>query len=60
MLAQLTMSALNGLAAWWWDNRDVPREQVVGTAMDLLWSGIAALGRGGPFEAAHAEPQEAV
>jgi len=50
MLAQLTMSGLNGLAAWWWDNQDAPREQVVGTAVDLLWSGIAALGRGGSFE----------
>jgi len=58
MLAQLTMSALNGLAAWWWDNRDVPREQVVGTAMDLLWSGISALGRGGAFEAEQAESEE--
>jgi AcrR family transcriptional regulator len=52
MLAQLTVFGLNGLAAWWWDNQDVPRAQVVGTAMDLLWSGISAIGRGGPFEAA--------
>jgi len=51
MLAQLTLFGLNGLAAWWWDNPDVPREQVVDTAMDLLWTGISALGRGGPFEA---------
>jgi len=54
MLAQLTVFGLNGLAAWWWDNRDVPREQVVGTAMDLLWSGISALGRGPAFEASRA------
>lgn len=58
MLAQLTMSALNGLAAWWWGNRDVPREQIVGTAMNLLWSGISALGRGGPFETEQAETKE--
>lgn len=58
MLAQLTMSALNGLAAWWWDHRDTPREQVVGTAMDLLWSGISALGRGGPFEPEQAQKED--
>lgn len=51
MLAQLTMTGLNGLAAWWWDNRDVSRAQVVGTAMDLLWTGISALGRDSAFEA---------
>jgi len=49
MLAALTVSALNGLAAWWWEHQDVPRAQVVSTAMDLLWGGISTLGRGGPF-----------
>lgn len=50
MLAALTVSGLNGLARWWCDNQDVPREAVVATAMDLLWSGISSLGRGGPFD----------
>lgn len=50
MLAEVTVSGLNGLARWWWDNQDVPREDVVATAMDLLWSGISSLGRGGPFD----------
>jgi len=49
MLAQLTVSGLNGLAAWWWEHREVARAHVVGTAVDLLWTGISALGRGGPF-----------
>lgn len=51
MLSALTVSGLNGLARWWCENRDVPREAVVATAMDLLWSGISSLGRGGPFYA---------
>jgi len=50
MLAALTVSALNGLAAWWWEHQDVPRAHVVSTAMDLLWHGISTLGRDGPFE----------
>jgi len=43
MLAQLTRSALSGLAGWWWGHRDVPREQVVATVMDLLWRGLGTL-----------------
>lgn len=50
MLAELTVSALNGLAAWWWEHQQVPHAHVVSTAMDLLWDGISALGRGGPFD----------
>ncbi len=45
MLAEMTVSALNGLAGWWWENQDVAREDVVATAMDLLWGGISSLGR---------------
>lgn len=42
-LAEGTKSAINGLATWWWEHRDVPREVVVGIAMDLLFGGIGRL-----------------
>ena len=29
-----------GLATWWWDNREVRREDVVQTVMDLTWTGF--------------------
>lgn len=44
VLAEGTKSAINGLAAWWWEHRDVPRDQVVALAMDLLFVGIERLG----------------
>jgi AcrR family transcriptional regulator len=50
MLAKATQSATNGLAQWWWEHREIPREQVVELAMALLWegfSGLAASARGG-------------
>src|SRR4051812_27867652 len=38
--AEAAKSAVNGLAAWWWRNRDVPRSTVVALAFDLLWRGL--------------------
>jgi AcrR family transcriptional regulator len=46
MLAALWGSATNGLARWWYDNREARREQVVATAMDALWLGVERLRRG--------------
>ncbi|MBA2515706.1 MAG: TetR/AcrR family transcriptional regulator [Solirubrobacterales bacterium] len=43
MLAELAKSALNGLAAWWWANREIDRATVTAVAYDLLWNGIAGL-----------------
>lgn len=38
--AEAVKTALNGIAAWWWSNRDVSREQVVELTGDVLWRGI--------------------
>src|SRR4051794_36021680 len=38
--AEAAKSAVNGLAAWWWANRDVPRATVVELAANLLWRGL--------------------
>ncbi|MFB9906804.1 TetR/AcrR family transcriptional regulator [Allokutzneria oryzae] len=42
LLAETSKWAVNALAAWWWRNRDVSREQVVLLARDLLWRGLAS------------------
>jgi len=46
ILAEGTKSAINGLAGWWWEHRDVPRDEVVGLAMDLLFTGIERMSAG--------------
>lgn len=46
MLWELVRAALQGLALWWWDHREVPREAVVATAMNALWIGFERAGRG--------------
>jgi len=48
MLAKAAQSASNGLAQWWWEHREVPREQVLEVAMALLWGGFAGLLSPGP------------
>lgn len=46
MLWELVRCALQGLALWWYDHRDVLREEVVATAMNALWVGFERAGRG--------------
>ena len=46
MAAELIRSGLTGLALWWQDHPDVPRAQIVATAMNVLWVGFERLGRG--------------
>ena len=43
MTAQALKAALNGLADWWLDHPDVPRERVVAHATELLGDGLLAL-----------------
>jgi AcrR family transcriptional regulator len=49
MLWELVRCALQGLALWWYDHRDVPRAQVVATAMNALWIGFERAARGERF-----------
>lgn len=37
---------LQGLAVWWAEHPEVPREQVVATAMNGLWLGLERVGQG--------------
>ena len=40
MAVELIRSGLTGLALWWHEHPDVPREQIVATAMNVLWWGL--------------------
>jgi AcrR family transcriptional regulator len=46
MLWEVVRAVLQGLALWWYEHREVPRELVVATAMNTLWLGFERLGRG--------------
>ena len=46
MVIELLRSAIAGLALWWYDHREVPREQVVAAAMNALWIGFGRLEQG--------------
>jgi AcrR family transcriptional regulator len=56
MLWELVRCALQGLALWWYEHREVPREQVVQTAMNALWIGFERAGRGERWVATEAPP----
>jgi AcrR family transcriptional regulator len=43
ILARATQAACGGVATWWYENRDVPRERVVELVFMLLWQGFAGM-----------------
>jgi AcrR family transcriptional regulator len=43
---EVMRSVLQGLAMWWYEHPEVPREQVVATAMNALWIGFERVLRG--------------
>jgi AcrR family transcriptional regulator len=46
LLWELVRSVLQGLALWWYEHQQVPRSQIVATAMNALWIGFERAGRG--------------
>jgi AcrR family transcriptional regulator len=46
MVAEQIVGAVQSLANWWDENREVPRERVLGIAMDFMWLGMERLGEG--------------
>ena len=46
MFAQLLRTAQNGLAAWWYDHPDTPREVLVDRVMELCWLGLERVSAG--------------
>jgi AcrR family transcriptional regulator len=43
MAAETMRAGLSGLAIWWDDHPHVPRERIVETAMNVLWTGFERL-----------------
>jgi AcrR family transcriptional regulator len=43
MVAKVSQEATQGLAEWWWEHSEVPREEVVELLLALLWEGQRAL-----------------
>ena len=39
---ELIVSGLVGLAGWWLEHPDVPRERLTAVAMGVLWQGLSA------------------
>jgi AcrR family transcriptional regulator len=50
MAAEVMRAGLAGLAIWWSDHPDVPREQIVATALDVLWVGLERVRQGETWE----------
>lgn len=43
MLAETIKSTNNALAAWWWDHRNISRQQLTDFSVDVLWKGLERL-----------------
>lgn len=50
MAAAIMRAGLAGLAIWWSDHPDVPRDQVVAAAVNVLWNGMERMRRGDLWE----------
>jgi AcrR family transcriptional regulator len=46
MAAEVIRAGLTGLAIWWLDHPEVPRERIVTTAVNAVWIGFERAGRG--------------
>lgn len=46
MFAQLLRTAQNGLAAWWYDHREVPRKVLVDRVVEFCWVGLERVAAG--------------
>ena len=46
MVAQQQIGAIQSLADWWSEHREVPKEQVVATAMEFAWIGLDRISQG--------------
>jgi AcrR family transcriptional regulator len=51
MAAEVMRAGLTGLAIWWMDHPEVPRERIVATAVNALWIGFERVQRGETWSA---------
>ena len=42
-LAEAVRATVNAIAAWWWNNRDLRREEIISLTHDVLWRGLGRL-----------------
>jgi hypothetical protein len=54
MAAEIMRAGLAGLAIWWSEHPEVPRKQIVATALNVLWIGFERLRRGESWHPDHA------
>jgi AcrR family transcriptional regulator len=46
LFAQQQIGAIQSLADWWGEHREVPKEQIVGAVMDMVWIGMERVSTG--------------
>jgi hypothetical protein len=46
MFAQLLKTAQNGLAYWWYEHREIPRDVIVDRVLEFCWLGLDRIARG--------------
>ena len=46
MIAQQQIGAIQSLADWWGEHREVPKEHLIATAMDFAWVGMERVSNG--------------
>jgi AcrR family transcriptional regulator len=46
LAAEVIRAALTGLAVWWSDHPEVPREEIVAAALNVVWIGLDRVRRG--------------
>jgi AcrR family transcriptional regulator len=51
MIAQQLVGAMQSLADWWDEHREVPKDEVIQAAMDFVWIGQGGLSGGERWEA---------
>jgi AcrR family transcriptional regulator len=59
LLWELVRCVLQGLALWWYEHQEVPRERIVATAMNALWIGFERAGDGELWTAPTSAPPPA-
>ena len=59
LLWEVVRSVLQGLALWWYEHQEVPRAQLVETAMNALWIGFERAGGGELWTEATSAPPPA-
>lgn len=46
MFAEMLKMAQNGLAVWWYEHRDVPRQELVDRVLEFCWLGFERVAKG--------------